>query len=180
MGKTVEDLKQQLTESSYFRQEELVFADCDPFQRVRVSALLTKVASFAGYDYDARGLTHDKLYAMREVFLLSRVALQIHRCPVAGEVLDITTWENGARGAHMQRVYEMADRSGAVCVSAREQLDLGRLADAEDPAPGVLYRQGADGVPQGDRLPGPEKDTAAPGGTGGAGEADGALVRLGW
>ncbi len=119
MGKTVEDLKQQLTESSYFRQEELVFADCDPFQRVRVSALLTKVASFAGYDYDARGLTHDKLYAMREVFLLSRVALQIHRCPVAGEVLDITTWENGARGAHMQRVYEMADRSGAVCVSAK-------------------------------------------------------------
>ena len=62
----------------------------------------------------------------------------------------------------------------------QERLDLGRSPDAEDPAPGVLYRQGADGVPQGDRLPGPEKDTAAPGGAGGAGAADSALVRPGW
>ena len=115
----MEDFKQRLTENSYFRQEELVFADCDRYQRARVSALLSKAAAFAGYDYDARGLTHDKLYAMREVFLLSRVALRIHRCPLAGEVLDITTWENGAKGAHMQRVFEMADRSGSLCVSVK-------------------------------------------------------------
>jgi len=115
----VESFKQRLTENSYFRQEEFTFADCDCHQRARVSALLSKAAAYAGYDYDARGLTHDKLYAMREVFLLSRIALQIHRCPAAGEVLDITTWENGARGAHMQRVYEMADQAGQVCVSVK-------------------------------------------------------------
>ena len=80
-----------------------------------------KAAAFAGYDYDARGLDHEKLYAMREVFLLSRIAMRIHRCPVAREVLDISTWENGARGAHMQRVYELADQSGEVCVSIRSE-----------------------------------------------------------
>ena len=88
----MKDFKQNLTENSYFRQEELGFWDCDRNQKARVAALLSKMATFAGYDYDARGLTHDKLYAMREVFLLSRVALRIHSCPAARDVLDITTW----------------------------------------------------------------------------------------
>lgn len=115
----MKDFKQSLTEDSYSRQEELTFADCDRSKRVRVAALLSKMATFAGYDYDARGLTHEKLYAMREVFLLSRIALRIHACPRARDVLDITTMENGARGAHMQRVYEMADQTGRLCVSAK-------------------------------------------------------------
>ena len=115
----MEDFKQRLLENGYFRQEELVFRDCDREQRVRISALLSKLGAFAGYDYDARGLTHDVLWDNREVFLLSRAALRIHRCPRAGEVLDITTWEDGARAAHMRRNYEMADQTGQVLVSAR-------------------------------------------------------------
>ena len=115
----MEDFKQRLYENGYFRQEELVFWDCDRDQRVRVAALLSRLGAFAGYDYDARGLTHDVLWAHREVFLLSRAALRIHDCPRAGDVLDITTWENGVKGAHMQRVYEMADQEGRLCVSIR-------------------------------------------------------------
>jgi acyl-ACP thioesterase len=115
----MEDFKQELTENSYFRQEELVFRDCDRNKKARVAALLNKVACFAGYDYDARGLTHETLLAAREVFLLSRVSLHIHDCPQAGDVLTITTWENGVQGAHMQRVYEMTDRAGHLRVSAK-------------------------------------------------------------
>ena len=115
----MESFKQKLYENGYFRQEELVFWDCDREQRVRLAALLSRLGAFAGYDYDARGLTHEKLYAMGEVFLLSRAALRIHRCPVARDVLTITTWENGVKGAHMQRVFEMADQSGRLCVSAK-------------------------------------------------------------
>lgn len=117
----MQDFKQRLLENGYFRQEELVFADCDRNKRARVATLLSKVGAYAGYDYDARGLTHEKLYAMREVFLLSRMAVRIHRCPMAQEVLDISTWENGVKGAHMQRVYELADQTGAVCVSIRSE-----------------------------------------------------------
>lgn len=116
---TVVDFKQVLTEDSYMRQEELTFADCDRNQRVRMASLVSKVASFGGYDYDARGWTHDKLLELRQAFLLSRVALRIHRCPGVRDVLTVTTWENGARGAHLQRVFEMADQTGALCVSAK-------------------------------------------------------------
>lgn len=110
---------QQLTDISYSRETEVVFFDCDRNKRMRVGAILTKAAIFAGHDYDARGLTYDVLYEKREVFLLSRIALQIHRCPVLGDVLNITTWENGVRGAHMQRVYEFRTRSGELCVSVK-------------------------------------------------------------
>ena len=115
----MDSFKTKLTENSYFRQEELTFADCDRNKNARVSALLRKAANYAGYDYDARGLTHEKLLEMREAFLLSRMAVKIHRCPRAREVLDITTWENGVKGAHMQRVYEMADQEGRLCASIR-------------------------------------------------------------
>ena len=55
---------------------------------------------------------------MREVFLLSRIALRIHRDPKALQTVDVTTWEDGVKAAHMQRVYEIADREG-VLVSIR-------------------------------------------------------------
>ena len=115
----MENFKQRLMDNGYFRQEELTFWDCDREQRARVAALLSKLAAFAGYDYDARGLTHQWLWEHREVFLLSRAALKIHDCPRAQELLDITTWENGARAAHMRRYYEMADQEGRVRVSAK-------------------------------------------------------------
>ena len=86
---------------------------------MRVAAILSKMAAFAGYDYDARRLTHEMLYDRREVFLLSRIAVRIHDCPHARDVLTITTWENGAKAAHMQRVFEMADQTGRLCISAK-------------------------------------------------------------
>ena len=112
------DLKEILQENSYMRQQQLIFADCDRHQRARVGTLLSIAAAVAGADYDARGLTYEKLYEMREVFLLSRIALRIHRCPKALRVVDVTTWEDGVKGAHMQRVYEIADGQG-VQVSIR-------------------------------------------------------------
>ena len=115
----VEDFRQYLTEFSYVRQEELIFGQCDRNQNVRMAALLDKVASFGGYDYDARGMTREILLEMGYAFLLSRVAIRIHKRPKYGDILTVQTWENGAKGAHMQRVFEMEDQNGQLCVSAR-------------------------------------------------------------
>ncbi len=43
----MKDFRQELYENGYFRQEELCFADCDRYQRARVSGLLNK-AAYAG------------------------------------------------------------------------------------------------------------------------------------
>ena len=115
----MENFVQHLTDISYSRETEVVFSDCEKNQRMRVAAMLAKAAIIAGHDYDARGLTYDVLLQRREVFLLSRMALHIHRCPVLRDVLNITTWENGVRGAHMQRVYEFRTRDGEKCISGK-------------------------------------------------------------
>ena len=47
----MKSFQQVLMENGCSRQEELVFWDCDRNQRVRVAALLSKAAAFAGYDY---------------------------------------------------------------------------------------------------------------------------------
>ena len=46
----MDSFKTKLTEGSYFRQEELTFADCDRNKTARVPALLRKAANYAGYD----------------------------------------------------------------------------------------------------------------------------------
>ena len=43
----MKDFRQELYENGYFRQEELCFADCDRYQRARVSGLLNKAAAYA-------------------------------------------------------------------------------------------------------------------------------------
>ena len=115
----LEDFKQILTENSYIRQEELIFGECDRNENVRMAGLLGKVASFGGYDYDARGMTREVLLEMGYAFLLSRVAIRIHSRPKYGDTLTVQTWENGAKGAHMQRVFQMKDQTDKLCVSSR-------------------------------------------------------------
>ena len=60
----MEDFKQVLTEDSYIRQEEVIFGECDRSEKIRMAGLLGKVASFGGYDYDARGITREVLIEM--------------------------------------------------------------------------------------------------------------------
>lgn len=115
----MQDFKQELYENGYFRQEELIFADCDRNKNARVATLLSKAAAYAGYDYDARGLTHEKMFEMRQAFLLSRIAMRIHRCPKVRDVLNITTRENGAKGAHVRRVFTFVDQQGEPYVSIK-------------------------------------------------------------
>lgn len=125
----LEDLKQWLTENSYTRQEELILGNCDAHRRARMGTLLGIAAAVAGLDYDARGLTYETLYAMHQAFLLSRLTLKIHRHPMAGERLTVTTWEDGTKGVHLQRNYEMEDAQGCVCVSGKSDWIL---VDPED------------------------------------------------
>lgn len=112
-------LRQELREESFSRQEELIFRDCDARGQIRLGALLSLFAATAGHDFDARGLSYKKLLEIRQVILLSRISLRIHRRPMAGEVVTVTTWENGICGAHLGRNFEISDDEGALCVSAR-------------------------------------------------------------
>ena len=111
--------EQHLYEVGYSRQMEVNFPDCDRNKQARIGALLSVLSVWGGYDYDARGLTHEKLTELRQVFLLSRAVMKIHRRPVNEDVLTVDTWEDGFRGPHFRRVYRICDGDGRLCVSAK-------------------------------------------------------------
>lgn len=114
-------LRQTLTENSFSRQEEMVFSDCDSRRQAKLSTLLRLMAVVAGNDYDARNLTYERLQELKQVFLLSRVAMRIHQYPKMNDVLTVTTWEDGAKAAHVRRNYEMTNAEGISCISAKSE-----------------------------------------------------------
>ncbi|MEG2038045.1 MAG: thioesterase, partial [Ruthenibacterium sp.] len=111
-------LREFLTEGSYTKELEMTFPRCDLHRRAKLSTLLSFVADVAGRDYDARELPYDRLLAMRQVFLLSRITLHITRLPQMEALLSVTTREDGIHAAHLMRNFVMEDAQG-VCVSAR-------------------------------------------------------------
>lgn len=105
----------------YFRQETLSFRDCDAKGRIRPGTALAFMAVAAGQDYAARGLGHEALFAMRQVFLLSRLSFRLHRYPLTGETVTLSTWESGVQSAHMGRDYQFTFRDGAPWLSGKSE-----------------------------------------------------------
>lgn len=86
---------------------ELPFYDCDYKKRIKISTLLKITAQIAGKDYTDRGLGHDFLWENHYVFLISRVSIHIEKYATEPEILDISTWECGKRGAMFMRGYRV-------------------------------------------------------------------------
>jgi len=105
----------------YYRQETLTFRDCDVRGRVRPGAALALMAVVAGQDYAARGLGHEELLALRQVFLLSRLSFRLHRYPLTGDTVTLSTWEAGVQIAHMRRDYEFTSQDGAPWLSGKSE-----------------------------------------------------------
>lgn len=86
--------------------------DCDPFLRVRTSALLRYIQSVAGEHLETLGISHEVLYNEGFVFVVAGTALKIHRAPLCGEKIVISTAPLTGRGAHMMRETVVESASG--------------------------------------------------------------------
>ncbi len=121
----------------YYRQEALTFRDCDAQGRVRPGTALSLMAVVAGEDYAARGLGHQRLFALRQVFLLSRLSFRLHRYPSPDELVTLSTWEAGMKAAHMRREYEFTSPDGTPWLSGKSEWIL------VDPVSRRILRPGA-------------------------------------
>ena len=123
--------------NGYSEQTILHFGDCDRFRRARMGTLLSQAAVIAGEDYEHRGLGWQKLADNQWVFLLSRIAMKVFEYPREGEVLTVTTWEDGVKGAQFQRIFEFTDGAGKLLAAMRSDWVLA------DPAEHRLLRPSA-------------------------------------
>jgi acyl-CoA thioesterase FadM len=99
----------------------LGFRDCDEQKQQRLSSLLDLLVEASGRDYALRGFPHERMVALRQVFLLSRLRLRIVRPLRHPERAEVVTWEDGTVGARVRREYELRDGQGALCCAARSE-----------------------------------------------------------
>ena len=102
----------------YYQDIEIHFFDCDSRKKVKLSTIMKYIADIAGIDYEKKGYTHQVLWEMGMVFLLSKVSIDVRRRPMDDEIITLSTWERGTKGAQFFRSFEWLDQSGEIVVSA--------------------------------------------------------------
>jgi acyl-ACP thioesterase len=87
--------------------ERVKFYECDHLGRFKPSAILKSASEVAGYDYTAKGLTHEFLWEHKMVFLVSQVSFKIFRNLSENTDITLRTWENGKKRAQFIRGFEI-------------------------------------------------------------------------
>jgi acyl-ACP thioesterase len=102
-----------------FRDVKPAFSDYDWNGNLKLSAILRFTSDLAGEDYAERGLSWEVLQAHGIVFLVSRMALRVHRNIRDGETVTIATYERSVEGPYCIRNYYVIGESGDTAVSAK-------------------------------------------------------------
>lgn len=95
-------------------EQEIKTADYETDHRLEMTpyALLSHCQEVAMEDLLALGCGHRDLFEHHSVFLLSRLALRIHRLPQSGEKAVFSTWVTGTKGALFLRLSEVRGGDG--------------------------------------------------------------------
>lgn len=129
MNKTLPSRDQWLTPDGYARHEEILFGQCDVNRNVRPATLLKQFAAIGGHHCDAVGVSYQSLLDNNQAFLLSRIAIKLHKTPQSGDVLTLHTFIDGTKGPYFQRVVQWMDGNDTVVVSGRSDWILVSPAD---------------------------------------------------
>lgn len=121
----------------YSREITIPEYDCDSFLRLRTSVMLRYIQTVAGEHLDVLGLPYDRLYAEGFVFVVAGTALKIHRAPVSGERIIVSTAPLTGQGAHMMRETVIDSAEGERLVECQTNWALidsksGKLLRASD------------------------------------------------
>ncbi|MBR2742030.1 MAG: hypothetical protein IKD89_00390 [Clostridia bacterium] len=95
------------------------YHECDAFRNMRLSALMGRMSTIAGEDYDERGFPHEWLWDNGMVFLVSRLSMRIIRNVKKDERITLETYERGLKGATFNRNYEFVDEAGNTVIEGK-------------------------------------------------------------
>lgn len=104
------------SERVYSTEYEVPFYDADYLERMKPSAILKAFSQIAGEDYIDRGMTHHFLEEYGMAFLVSKVAIKVHKYPSHEDRIKVSTWECGKKGVRFIRGYEMRNEAGELLI----------------------------------------------------------------
>lgn len=109
--------KQWYEEDKFCKEDELLFCNCDMYERATLPQLMRDMADLAGEDYSERGMSHQVLLEHGAVFLISRMSIHFERTPKASEIITAKTWEQCCKKMQLFRDYEVFDEDNKKVIS---------------------------------------------------------------
>lgn len=105
--------------ASYSKQIKVQLSECDVRQRLRLSCLMRQMQQLGEDQLEQLGIGYRKtLEEHSMVFLLARIALQIERMPIGGEIITLTTRPLEAVKAQFFRETVVRDEAGNLLLTA--------------------------------------------------------------
>lgn len=92
--------------------------DVGPDRRLRLSNQLRLQQEAGELHFQEGGLGFNELVKLGMTFVITRLRTRIHRAPVLGEEVDLTTWHRNTKGAQFFRAYEFRAASGELLVES--------------------------------------------------------------
>ena len=102
----------------YSKKYEFGFGDCDKYMHVSLYTIMKLFSEITGEDFAGRGLGRYELMERKQVFLLSRMSIQIHRRPFYEEKVILITWARDVAGPYCYRDFEIKTETGELLVSS--------------------------------------------------------------
>lgn len=92
--------------------------ECDIHGRMKLNAILQHMQEISSAHLDALGIPHTLLLENRQVFLLSKVGLEIEKRPTASDMLLLQTTPKTPTGAQFIRCNDFYDTNGRLLMHA--------------------------------------------------------------
>ncbi len=102
-----------MTDKAYYTSKFYPIAhDFDCKKELKVSTLLKYMQNIAGWHLEHLDCPNELMVERRQVFLLSKLTMQIESLPTSFGDIEVTTWSRGYKGATWTREYEFKNKDG--------------------------------------------------------------------
>lgn len=109
---------QDVVPAEYRWNTRVTSFDADESSFLRPSSLLKLQQEIGELHLSAGGLSYGEMSRIGAVFVVTRLSAKIHRPPVFGEQIGMTTWSNGVKGVQYNRCYQTCDLAGNVLIDS--------------------------------------------------------------
>lgn len=101
-------------QTQFYKDLRVTDPECDYHNRMKLSDILRHMQEISGEHLYELGLPYERLYGMGQVFLLSKIWLDVKRRPASGETLRWVTEPYAPVGAQFVRCNDVVDADGEI------------------------------------------------------------------
>ncbi|NLJ17095.1 MAG: acyl-ACP thioesterase [Clostridiales bacterium] len=102
----------------FTEEYKIRFYDVDCKYRLKPETILAWAGELAGDHLRSKNITREQMWEDGQVFLLTRCIMRYNKTPRYHDSISMNTWEYGTKGVQFNRLYDITDEDGNVCIES--------------------------------------------------------------